>query len=264
MNMKKTLIALAVAASATVSGSAMAWEANGTGGSVNIGGTLIPAENVTPWEVKTGAAVNGLDADIRKGDTKVVIPVKNAIPVLGIRAVDVAGFKGVAGIAPQIDYKGAVDVSGFQQGVTTVRMDVLNNNGDKIGDLESPFFAGAERSYHSEDGSAKGHRSVYASSAGKAFYGGIDQSRLVYEEGVVRARVAAIDPEFTAKFDTYNSTFSSGSVETDFNEPGYIFNAFYGSGIESGKSIKITLDNPATGDAAIVWKATLPVTVSYQ
>ncbi|HEI3186174.1 TPA: hypothetical protein SI321_005057, partial [Escherichia coli] len=52
--MKKTLIALAVAASAAVSGSAMAWTANGTGGSVELGGTLNPVEKVTPWEVKVG------------------------------------------------------------------------------------------------------------------------------------------------------------------------------------------------------------------
>ena len=61
--MKKTLIALAVAASAAVSGSAMAWTANGTGGSVDMGGTLIPEGKVTPWEVKVGDAVKGLDAE---------------------------------------------------------------------------------------------------------------------------------------------------------------------------------------------------------
>ncbi|ENK8257946.1 hypothetical protein AB4C84_004676, partial [Escherichia coli] len=47
--MKKTLIALAVAASAAVSGSAMAWTANGTGGSVDLGGTLTPVTKATPW-----------------------------------------------------------------------------------------------------------------------------------------------------------------------------------------------------------------------
>ncbi|EGJ4498914.1 hypothetical protein INB87_004741, partial [Escherichia coli] len=65
--MKKTLIALAVAASAAVSGSAMAWTANGTGNSVELGGTLTPVEKVSPWEVKTGDAVTGLDAPIQKG-----------------------------------------------------------------------------------------------------------------------------------------------------------------------------------------------------
>ena len=73
--MKKTLIALAVAASAVVSGSAMAagWEQNGTGGSVDLGGTLTPVEKATPWEVKVGDAVTGLDGQIQKGDVALVV-----------------------------------------------------------------------------------------------------------------------------------------------------------------------------------------------
>ncbi|EJN2318881.1 hypothetical protein NPL52_004738, partial [Escherichia coli] len=78
--MKKTLIALAVAASAAVSGSAMAWTANGTGGSVDLGGTLTPVEKVTPWEVKVGDAVTGLDAQIQKGQKVVDVAVNKAIP----------------------------------------------------------------------------------------------------------------------------------------------------------------------------------------
>ncbi|EOK2317588.1 hypothetical protein ACXAQL_004570 [Escherichia coli] len=66
--MKKTFIALVVAASAAVSVSAMAagWEQNGSGGSVDMSGTLTPVEKVTPWEVKVGDAVTGLDAQIQK------------------------------------------------------------------------------------------------------------------------------------------------------------------------------------------------------
>ncbi|MBA7901146.1 F4 family fimbrial subunit [Escherichia marmotae] len=264
--MKKTLIALAVAASAVVSGSAMAagWEQNGTGGSVNMGGSLTPVENVTPWEVKTGAAVTGLDAQIQKGQKVVDVAVNKAIPVLGIRVVDSAGFEGAAGITPQIDYQGAVDIDGFEDGVTNVYMEVRNTQGEKIGSLLAPFYAGAERSYYAIDGSAKGHRGLHANEAGMAFYGGIDKnSAHNMTEGAVRSRISAIDSEFTAKYNTYDSAFSSASMATDFNRPGYIFNAFYGSGIEQGKTIKITLDQPAGADA-IKWKASLPVTVSYQ
>ncbi len=42
--MKKTLIALAVAASAAVSGSAMAWSNGDFNGSVDIGGTVTPPQ----------------------------------------------------------------------------------------------------------------------------------------------------------------------------------------------------------------------------
>ncbi|EDQ2680440.1 hypothetical protein ZX40_004606, partial [Salmonella enterica subsp. enterica serovar Thompson] len=48
-----------------------------------------------------------------------------------------------------------------------------------------------------------------------------------------------------------------------FTDSNQTFWATYGSGIESGKIITITLDNAATGDAPITWKASLPVTVTY-
>lgn len=44
--MKKTLIALAVAASAVVSGSAMAWTGGGNGGSLELGGTWHRRTNI--------------------------------------------------------------------------------------------------------------------------------------------------------------------------------------------------------------------------
>ncbi|MBJ4431454.1 hypothetical protein JGE53_19990 [Salmonella enterica subsp. enterica serovar Give] len=103
--MKKTLIALAVAASAVVSGSAMAWTQTGTGGSLELGGTLTPQDKVTPWEVAVGAANTNLNTDIAKGERIVDIPVNKPIPVLGIRTISTTPFKGVNGISPQIDCK---------------------------------------------------------------------------------------------------------------------------------------------------------------
>lgn len=51
-------------------------------------------------------------------------------------------------------------------------------------------------------------------------------------------------------------------VEKFDNETSNYYGA-YGAGIESGKTIKITLDQAASGDAPIQWKAALPVTVTY-
>ena len=70
--MKKTLIALAVAASAAVSGTSMAavgeWTPGGEGGSFEMRGTLVVAgADANPWEVKVGDAVTGLDAQIQEG-----------------------------------------------------------------------------------------------------------------------------------------------------------------------------------------------------
>ncbi len=78
--MKKTLIALAVAASAVVSGSAMAaWTANGGGGQVEIGGSLTPVTKATPWETAVGAAVTNLNGQVQKNDTKLEITVPKTL-----------------------------------------------------------------------------------------------------------------------------------------------------------------------------------------
>ena len=174
--MKKTLIALAVAASAVVSGSAMAagWEQNGTGGSVDLGGTLTPVTKATPWEVKVGDAVTGLDGQVQKGQKEISISVKNAIPVLGIRNADENGFKGQEGIKPQIDYKGAVDIDGFKNGTTTVYMAVRNEAGENIGSLEAPFYAAAALTYKNSNG--MGSKLIAASDSTGSFFGGLGKS----------------------------------------------------------------------------------------
>lgn len=50
---------------------------------------------------------------------------------------------------------------------------------------------------------------------------------------------------------------------THFGAEGWQYSGAYASGISAQEHIKITLENPA-GTDAIVWKASLPVTVSYQ
>ena len=261
--MKKTLIALAVAASAVVSGSAMAWTAGGNGGSVEIGGTLTP-ETALPWEVKTGSNIADLNAKIKKGQSEVDIVASKAIPVLGIRSA--YWFDGEAGINPQINYGGAIDLKGFDREVTTLSLEVQNAEGNKIGSLTAPFFATAMRAYHKvvDGADVYGHRSMVADSAGKAFFGGLNTAYYSnIEDGSHLARVGALDPEIVVNFVDVGDNYSKSAVSIDFNEPGTQFNSFYGSGIEKDQTIKITLDSPAESDA-ITWKASLPVVVSYQ
>ena len=253
--MKKTLIALAVAASAAVSGSAMAWTANGSGGSVDLSGTLTPVEQVTPWEVKVGAAVNGLDADIRKGDTKVDIPVKNTIPVLGIRTVKAEAFAGGPGLSPQISYGNALNVDAFEASVAPLTLEVKDANDAKIGSLTTDMFAQARTSMM---GAWKGKFWNYASQAGQGFFGGLPKSA---DKVSSVDRVDELMPEDGQNYvnqsapnvDTDYSTFSGAAIT---------HSAYYFSVVESGKSIKITLDQPADADE-IAWKASLPVMVTY-
>uniref|UniRef100_UPI0039C99663 F4 family fimbrial subunit n=1 Tax=Escherichia coli TaxID=562 RepID=UPI0039C99663 len=242
--------------SAAVSGSAMAWTANGTGGSVDLGGTLTPADVVTPWEVKVGAAVNVLNADIRKGDTKVDIPVKSTIPVLGIRTVEAKAFVGSPGLAPEISYGGAVNIDGFKASVAPLTLEVKDANDAKIGSLTTDMFAQARTSIKGE---WNGKFWTYATSAGQGFLGGLPKSA---DKVSTTDRAGELMPE--AEQNYVNQSVSETGVDfSTFSNPKSTYSAYYFSVVEKGKSVKITLDTPAGADA-IVWKASLPVTVSYQ
>ena len=259
--MKKTLIALAVAASAAVSGSAMAWTANGTGGSVDMGGTLNPVDKVTPWEVKTGAAVTGLDADIVKGQSSVDISVTNAIPVLGIRTVKAEAFQGRVGINPKIDFNGAVDFSNAKDGLAKLTLNVLNNSDAKIGNLQADIFTGVGIARND----AAGGDAYSAYNNNTSFVGGIGNSdQVIGSLKSLKSKANAIDPEFAANFYQMDKPDIGKWRAPDMSNESHYFSAFYASGIEQGKVLKITLDSPAQGDNAIVWKASLPVTVSYE
>lgn len=261
--MKKTLIALALFASC---GSAVAasWVQNGTGGNVELGGTLTPAEVVTPWEVMVGAGNTSLDQTIRTGSTSAVITTSQSIPVLGIRNKDVNGFAGQEGIKPQIDYKGAVDLDAFSAGITTLTLDVTDNAGNTIGKLSAPFAAAGVVSWvTNDDGSDWNHyKSVMAPSSGNGFYGGVgsDSTQVPTGEAAI-ALIKSISPDFIANFDFAGKTEQNPGSEA-FYWSGLIYTGAYGSGIQSGSQVTLTMNSPVTAETT--WKASLPVTVSYQ
>ncbi|MBW5840158.1 hypothetical protein [Yersinia enterocolitica] len=259
--MKKTLIALAVATSAAVSGSAMAWTANGTGNSVDLGGTLTPVgKKITPWEVKTGAAVTGLDAQVTQGQTVVDVVVKNAIPVLGIRTQEVGkSFPAQAGINPAISYQNAVDFDGAFKGTAKLKLVVQDATGTKIGKLEANIFTGAGIARSD----AAGGDAYSAYETGNSFMGGIANSDHVMDSlSRLISELNNIDPEITANFTWMDKPDIGTWRSPDFINNGN-YSAFYGSGIKANEKIRITLDQGVTGDTQIQWKASLPVTVSY-
>lgn len=265
--MKKTLIALAVAASAAVSGSAMAWTANGTGGSVDLGGTLTPVEKVTPWEVKVGAAVNNLNTGIMKGQRVVSIALDEAIPVLGIRNIVANGFMGEVGhMLPQISYGTAVDVDGFSGGVTTLTLDAFNKAGDKLGTMVAPFSAAALVNWTIVSSGESGSLRAAASQDGTSFFGGVGKTAAAVPSSVDNsyALISSLDGDYVAKFDIGKTKESRVTLGEKFEDSTVKYRAIYGAGIEQGKTIKLTFDTPAQGDTEIVWNASLPVTVSYQ
>lgn len=263
--MKKTLIALAVAASAVVSGSAMAaWTANGTGGNFEVGGTLTPVEKMTPWEVKVGGATV-LNSNIQKGQSAIDIPVEKAIPILGIRVADSSkkAFNGGGGITPNIDFRGAVDLAAFSKGTTSLRLNVKNSSDQEIGTLTTQFSAGAEYARYNEK-TKKGEKyNLYQKSSGELFFGGLGKNADSIPSNAW-SLAKALDPEFVANYNDFGVTTVSPSFYGDVLNPTFKYNAFYGAGIEKGKTIKVTLSAPVNGADAIAWKASWPITVTYQ
>lgn len=259
--MKKTLIALAVAASAVVSGSAMAWTANGTGGSVDLGGTLTPQDKITPWEVRVGAANTGLDAFIAKGQKTADVAVNKPIPLLGIRTASKTPFGGEAGISPQISYGDAVNVGAFSNSKAPLTLKVKNNTDAVIGTLTTKLGASAIISVKNTSGGWSGYSHVYADTAGQAFFGGLPNTK----NATLDANIAYnIMPEIADNFTNQGVGVNSVGLASTLDNVDATYSAYYAGGIEQGQSIKITLDSPAQGDDVITWKASMPITVSYQ
>ncbi|WP_097411223.1 hypothetical protein [Escherichia coli] len=265
--MKKTLIALAVAASAVVSGSSMAssWSPSGAGGSVDMGGTLTPKTKETPWAVKVGDAVKGLDAKIEKGQTVVDIPVKYPIPLLGIRTQTKATFDGQKGISPQISYGDALDLGSYKadkSGLAKLTLKVKASNGvDEIGVLTTKVFTGADSVHKGPKDEKALRQHLYAATAGKAFFGGLPKSEGAVSMDTYNVAYSA-GIEYIENFVGITSPESAQPAQTDYSDPAK-YSAIYYAGIKPDTHISISLKNAATGAAPIQWKASLPITVSY-
>lgn len=262
--MKKTLIALAVTMSVVASGSSTAagWVSGGTGGTVNIAGTLVPAEK-TPWQVWLNSSVQNLNSPITKDETSVDITLNASIPVLGIRTLTQDVFNGGPGLSPQINF-GQV-LGNFSNGIATLTLDVKDKTANtKIGTLTAPFSAAAVGSWYNAANSNKGNRSLYAVKVGDAFFGGVGAAsdQVALGQSAVKL-IASLSSDFSANFNDQGAKVASYSQVELFSSSNVTYSAYYGSGIQAGSTVKINLDSPA-GSSNIEWTAALPVVVSYQ
>lgn len=267
--MKKKLIVLALGVAA-VSSSAMAWEANGLGGEVDFGGVVsinsISTNN--PWEVFVGGKASGLDANVATGASVVNIPLSTSIPVLGIRTKDKNEFLGAVGITPQINYGGKVALSSFNDGTSTLTIDVNDSSNSKIGTMTAPIYAAAEVSDRSLD-TATGsifRGLILPKNAGDAFFGGLstDDSGIPVHAGVAESILNSIEPAFSANWADQGLGITDKRWTNSFSHTDRTYNAFYGSGIESGKTIVLNLDSAFNSSTVVQWKAQLPIVISYQ
>ncbi|EED3234570.1 hypothetical protein QH89_001171 [Salmonella enterica subsp. enterica] len=256
--MKKTLIALAVAASAVVSGSAMAaWIANGGGGQVEIGGSLTPVTKATPWETAVGAAVTNLNGQVQKNDTKLEITVPKTLPILAIRST--AQFTGRAGIVPTIKYGWIGD--DWNNSSVTASAAVRNEAGQVIGKAVFPLTAQGIVAAAKLDGS-RPYQRLMAANEGQGYFGGLPTApssiadvRSVIFEGWPDIANNFVIPEGASMGNPWSETFS----ESDWK-----FSSYYGSVIAKNSIVKMTMNAPVSADASFKWKIGLPATVTYQ
>lgn len=261
--MKKTLIALAVAASAAVSGSAMAWFSGDTSGIFKMGGTVTAEGKTLPWEAQVGAAVTNLDVKIKQGSKSAVFNLDHTIPILGVRTVSSQAFVGGPGLTPTISYGGALHLDEFENSSAPLFLDMKDNGGGKIGTVEAPVFAAGVFSSKNTTAmqSQAWQYSVIASGVGDGFFGGVPQKR----EGAKDEPTATMRQIWEDAGKNYTAQGAKGfdlpSVFRIDNKKTY--SGYYVSGIESGKTLKFTFDKPFTG-TELHWEASLPIIVSYQ
>ena len=255
------MIAMALISPST----AIAWTSMGVGTTIEIGGNIQITSFDTPWEVNVGTAVTTMDVAITNKAKVVSIPVPHALPILGIRPKTDRSFSGLAGINPQISYNGAVQIDNFVAGTTVMRLPVKDADSPHIdiGVIEAPFFAAALSSQRENDGSNAEQASIYAASAGNAFWGGVAKTADSVASGhSIIGMLAALDPEYMLKYDITYSTMKEPR-EISFKNMAMQYSAIYGAGIMAGRDLTLTLKQPIE-NKEIKWKASLPITVSYQ
>ncbi|WP_175610604.1 hypothetical protein [Escherichia coli] len=266
--MKKTMIALAVAASAVVSGSALAassWAPGDFNGFFEMAGQLTPpTQTNNPWSVAVGNKVSNLDATLTAGQKDVTINVTSPISILGIRPTENKMFVGQGGITPQISYGDAVDLNSFVGGTGNLTLPVKSGE-QTIGTLTAKIYAGGMYAWFKDYGSGItdgiGYP-LYASAAGKAFFGGLGKTEAAVDrdgENVV-AEAIKFFPDIA---DTYQSSEGNYGLlgEADFTDSEYELSGLYASGIQAGERINIELTDELS--EATNWTASLPVTVTY-
>lgn len=260
--MKKTLIALAVAATAAVSGSAMAWTTGGSANAISFEGTLTPEVKDNPWEVQVGNSVTDFEATIQKGGRTATVNTQKNIPVLGIRTVTNSGFKGGDGLNPQINYGGAINISSFDRGSVPVSLTVKDKvTQQDIGTLKTTMNVVSRMAWQDSSGERHNIYDVSSRDSGTIFYGGVGTKESAID---LSGDAEELFPGVTERFNKLGSENSDGAWGSGrVTNPEYTYSAYYASAIKSGSAVTLTLNEPADS-SAINWTAQLPITVSYQ
>lgn len=284
--MKKTLIALALAASA-VSGMAHAWTSGDFNGTVDIGGSITADDYRQKWEWEVGTGLNGFGNvlnDLTNGGTKLTITVTGNKPILLGRTKEAFATpvsSGVDGI-PQIaftDYEGAsVELRNpdgeTNKGLAYFVLPMKNAEGTKVGSVKvNASYAGVSGTggVTSADG---GLSSLYAEGSNAIFYGGLPTN--VARSELLSGSAAAARTELfgslskndiLGQIQRVNANITSlvdgagSSNENMAYTDGTVVSAAYALGIANGQTIEATFNQTVT--TSTQWSAPLNVAITY-
>ncbi|EMV5706870.1 fimbrial protein [Escherichia coli] len=283
--MKKTLIALAVVASA-VSGmahAAPAWTNGDFNNVVNIGGSIIADDYRQKWSWAVGSNLSEFGnplRDLTESGTKLIITVSGNKPILLGKTTEAFGVPvgGGVGSIPQItftDYEGSVVELKNPEGVTNkglayVVLPMKNAQGTKIGSVKvNASYAGVRVSSE-----YKNVRSLYAARSAVIFYGGLptnvpgselssgyaaaERTKLFgsLSKDELIEQVKTVRPDVTE----YPDGQSSNSENMQYGNNN-VASAAYALGIASGQTIEATFDQAVTKNTQ--WSAPLNVKITY-
>lgn len=267
--MKKTLIALAVAASAVVSGSAIAWTEGDFNHNIEFGGN-IQQETVTwKWNVPNESVFKNLDVNKKNGSVDGL-----ATNFSGLFTDNVSLLVGkttgtsslpVTGLSPTINFD-ADEVShvGTDPLTKGMRLVVNNENGKKIGYFSFDFYAfGLVVGDDTRD--SKRHYAGIADPReefGNGYYKYTTQYGTIASDGFkagIEHALGAEAPDMTSA--SAASQIANVAVFSDASSVYRNMSGAYAAVIKAGSgNLRIYNDHLS----AKTWNATLPVVVSYQ
>lgn len=266
--MKKTLIALALAASA-VSGSVMAWTTGDLNGSIDIGGTVTPTP-VSPWQWKMGANIASLNADTTAMTEANAVTITVTTPAPIVMGKMVNPTVGGPGLAPQItwadidnnavsiNFKGGSDGSGSltlpmvaQDGTTKLGSVVLNTHSYGLMANSNPAT-----------GAGLNFQPLQASNAGDAGLGllGTNSDQLQGADVTIAAMNTLAKEEIFSAVMKQGATAKDQAASSQLTSNAYKNTAAMVMGFNVGDSVVVTFNTKPT--TATVWKAPLKVTVT--
>lgn len=244
-----------------------AWTQGGTGGDIDIGGSITPSGPKNPWEVAVGDAISGLDMSVPESGNIFRHRLTQTLPVLGIRTTggldETFGGETAGGIAPQITFEGLLP-GPREKGRLPLELTVTrqNDRNHTLGVLRLSLLTGAEVSQKHETTGEGMRYSVYAAQPGEAFHGGL----ALTPDGAVDdalAQVGDVFPGYKSRYNVQGLASPQGNKGVvEFRNPTLRYSGFYAAGLVRGDEIVLVADQrPGSTE---LWRASLKIDIVYK